>query len=113
VLALVVTAALLGAFGLAALMEIGKLAGLTKGGIPSDNTRRYLNLFKVIHLVHGAEEPSRIIVTGPRIRSLTCQICMGAIKEGSNFTYCKCRFAWGPSRKGPISRTANAEGPFI
>jgi len=90
VLALVVTAALLGAFGLAALMEIGKLAGLTKGGIPSDNTRRYLNLFKVIHLVHGAEEPSRIIVTGPRIRSLTCQICMGAIKEGSNFTYCKC-----------------------
>ncbi len=89
-LAVVVTAVLLGAFGFATLIGVGRLTGLVDGGIHGNNSHRSLDLFKIIRLVRRTDEPSRIVVTGPKTKSLTCQICMGAIKEGSNFVYCKC-----------------------
>lgn len=40
--------------------------------------------------------PSAPVVTGPREQVLMCQICMGRIKIGMNWTQCKCGNVYHP-----------------
>jgi ribosomal protein S27AE len=101
VLAILVTAALLGAVSLTLVAMVARLVGLIEGE-PHFAGKRTFDRIRIIRFLNRSEGTSRVRVTGPRVKLLTCQICMGNIKENSNFTYCKCG---RPFHNACLSRT--------
>jgi hypothetical protein len=91
VLAELLVATALGALALASAMEVRKR--LERSG-PSDLREamrtQAKNLRKVMRLPSRTRDRPRVVVQGPKVKPVVCQICLGRVKEGLEYAKCPC-----------------------
>jgi len=99
VLVEVIVAALLGAFGSAALLTVGRQLGKEPGlGMHLDLNASGEQIKRVIRRTLRKEERERprVLVSGPKVRPVVCQICLGRVKEGLEYARCSCGKVFHP-----------------
>jgi hypothetical protein len=91
VLAELLIATALGAIGLASAIEVRKRLGHPG---PSDLREamrsQAKHLRKVMRMPSRGGDRPRVVVQGPKVRPVVCQICLGRVKEGLEYAKCPC-----------------------
>ncbi len=59
--------------------------------LPTDRLRKVLRRSTL-----GKKERPRVIVSGPKIKPIICQICLGRVKEGLEYARCDCGKVFHP-----------------
>jgi len=81
----------LGALGLASAIEVRRR--LEHSG-PSDLREamrsQAKHLRKVMRMPSRSGDRPRVVVQGPKVRPVVCQICLGRVKEGLEYAKCSC-----------------------
>lgn len=90
VIALLLTAAILGALISATIFHLRECLSVGSRVEERDLGSRLEGITKIIRRVERTGQRSRVMVSGPVVRSKVCQICLGRIKEDSNYLQCGC-----------------------
>jgi hypothetical protein len=91
VLAELLVATALGAVGLATAMEVRKRLGQPgQSDLREAMRTQAKHLRRVMRLPSKGGERPRVVVQGPKIRPVVCQICLGRVKEGLEYAKCTC-----------------------
>ena len=59
--------------------------------MPTDRLRKVLRRSSLVH-----KERPRVVVSGPKIKPIVCQICLGRVKEGLEYARCDCGKVFHP-----------------
>ena len=90
-LAELLVATALGAIGLATAMEVRKRLGQPgQSDLREAMRTQAKHLRRVMRLPSKGGERPRVVVQGPKIRPVVCQICLGRVKEGLEYAKCAC-----------------------
>jgi hypothetical protein len=92
VLTELVLASALGALGLAGAIGIRRyLANGSPPDLRAAMAARATHLRKVLRRpARAGKERPRVVVQGPKVRPVVCQICLGRLKEGMEYAKCPC-----------------------
>jgi hypothetical protein len=86
-----VVATALGALGLASFIEVKKrLSGSAPLELRKAMKSQAKHLRKVMRMPSRAADRPRVVVQGPKVRPVVCQICLGRVKEGLEYAKCTC-----------------------
>ena len=76
---------------MASAMEVRKrLAGSTPTDLREAVRYQAKNLRKVMRIPSRGRDRPRVVVQGPKVRPVVCQICLGRVKEGLEYAKCHC-----------------------
>jgi hypothetical protein len=86
-----VVAIALGAIGLASAIEVRKrLSGSGPSDLGKAMRSQAKSLRRVMRMPSRRGERPRVVVQGPKIKPVVCQICLGRVKEGLEYAKCTC-----------------------
>ncbi len=86
-----VLATALGALGLACAIEVRKrLSSPSSVDIRAAVRSQAKHLRTVMRMPSRRTERPRVVVQGPKVRPVVCQICLGRVKEGLEYAKCSC-----------------------
>ncbi len=94
-----IAAAALGALCTILVLAATKQLGIGGKGLSSKMEEPAIRLKKVLLRTFHAQpkERSRVVVNGPKIKPVICQICLGRVKEGLEYARCSCGKEFHPA----------------
>jgi len=94
-----IVAAALGALCMVILLAATKQLGGSSAAISSKMEEPAIRLKKVLLRTFRphAKENRRVVVSGPKIKPVICQICLGRVKEGLEYARCSCGKEFHPT----------------
>ena len=95
-LAELLVAAVIGALCFAILLKVGKGRGAMDGMKRAMDGRSNINRILRKTFSKGAIERPKVVVTGPKVKPVVCQICLGRVKEGTEYAKCTCGKTFHP-----------------
>jgi len=95
-LAELLIAAVLGALCFAILLKVGMGRGTLRGMRRAMDRKTGINRILRKTLSSGLIERPKVVVTGPKVKPVVCQICLGRVKEGMEFARCACGKTFHP-----------------
>src|SRR5512137_2428032 len=95
-LAELLVAALIGALCFAILLKVGRGRGAVDGMRRAIDGRSGINRILRKTFNKGPMERPKVVVTGPKVKPVVCQICLGRVKEGTEYAKCPCGKTFHP-----------------